>query len=144
MSPAAAGRSQRSASSPNERKRWPGKAIRNSRVFGVAQKSGKIMKMSFGNAPIELMAGAENAIDVCLGVQPGEHVALIADEISRSVAASLEKALTERGAEFTGLLLEDFGPRPAAASCRARPRRRFPALPAQALVRPSSGEDRNL
>ena len=70
------------------------------------------MKMSFGNAPIELMAGAENAIDVCLGVQPGEHVALIADEISRSVAASLEKALTERGAEFTGLLLEDFGPRP--------------------------------
>jgi len=70
------------------------------------------MKMSFGNAPIELMAGAENAIDVCLGVQPGEHVALIADEISRSVAASLEKALTERGADFTGLLLEDFGPRP--------------------------------
>lgn len=70
------------------------------------------MKMSFGNAPIELMAGAENAIDVCLDVQPGEHVALIADEISRSVAASLEKALTKRGADFTGLLLEDFGPRP--------------------------------
>jgi aminopeptidase len=68
--------------------------------------------MSFGNAPIELMAGAENAIDVCLGVQPGEHVALIADEFSRSVAASLEKALAERGAEFTGLLLEDFGARP--------------------------------
>ena len=58
------------------------------------------------------MAGAENAIDVCLGVQPGEHVALIADEVSRTVAASLEKALVERGAEFTGLLLEDFGPRP--------------------------------
>jgi len=68
--------------------------------------------MSFGIAPIELMAGAENAIDVCLDVQPGEHVALIADEISRSVAASLEKAVKERGAEFTGLLLEDFGPRP--------------------------------
>jgi leucyl aminopeptidase (aminopeptidase T) len=74
------------------------------------------MKMSFGNAPIELMAGAENAIDVCLGVQPGEHVALIADEISRSVAASLEKALTERGADFTGLLLEDLGPRPMNAA----------------------------
>src|SRR6266478_10201933 len=112
MSPAAAGRSLPSASSPNERKRWPGKAIRSKRVFGVERESGKIMKMTFGNAPIELMAGAENAIDVCLGVQPGEHVALIADEISRSVAASLEKALTERGAEFTGLLLEDFGPRP--------------------------------
>ncbi|HXJ12200.1 MAG TPA: aminopeptidase [Candidatus Limnocylindrales bacterium] len=70
------------------------------------------MKMSFGIAPIELMAGAENAVDVCLDVQPGEHVTLIADEISRSVAASLEKALIERGAKFTGLLLEDFGPRP--------------------------------
>src|ERR1700731_4773072 len=68
--------------------------------------------MSFGNAPIELMAGAENAIDVCLGVQRGEHVALIADEVSRSVAASLEKAVKERGAELTGLLLEDFGSRP--------------------------------
>ncbi len=44
------------------------------------------MKMSFGIAPTELMAGAENAIDVCLGVQPGEHVALIADEVSRRCA----------------------------------------------------------
>src|SRR6267378_524290 len=112
MSPAAVARFQRFASNPNERKKWLAREIHSNPVFGVAQKSGKIMKMSFGNAPIELMAGAENAIDVCLGVQPGEHVALIADEISRSVAASLEKALAERGAEFTGLLLEDFGPRP--------------------------------
>src|SRR5690242_10944468 len=104
MSPAAAGRSRPSASSPNARKRWLGKAIRSPCVFGVGPDSGKIMKMSFGTPPIELMAGAENAIDVCLGVQPGEHVALIADEISRSVAASLEKALMERGADFTGLL----------------------------------------
>lgn len=68
--------------------------------------------MSFGIAPSELMAGAKNAVEVCLGVQPGEKVLIIADEISRSVAASLEKALKVRGAEFTGLLLEDFSPRP--------------------------------
>jgi aminopeptidase len=68
--------------------------------------------MSFGNAPSELMAGAKNAVEVCLGVQAGEKVLVIADEISRSVAASLEKALNVRGAEFTGLLLEDFSPRP--------------------------------
>jgi aminopeptidase len=68
--------------------------------------------MSFGNAPSELMAGAKNAVEVCLGVQPGEKVLVIADEISRSVAASLEKALEVRGAKFTGLLLEDFSPRP--------------------------------
>src|SRR5258708_16328576 len=98
MSPAAAVRSLHSGSSPNARKRWLGKPIRNRRVFGAAQESGKIIKMTFGNAPIELMAGAENAIDVCLGVQPGEHAALIADEVSRTVAASLAKPVTEPGA----------------------------------------------
>jgi aminopeptidase len=68
--------------------------------------------MSFGIAPSELMAGAKNAVEVCLGVSPGEPVAVIADEVSRSVAASLEQALEQRGARFSGLLLEDFGPRP--------------------------------
>ena len=58
------------------------------------------------------MPGAENAVDVCLGVRPGERVVVIADEVSRSVAASLERVLKERNVEFTGLLLEDFGPRP--------------------------------
>jgi len=68
--------------------------------------------MTFGIAPAELMPGAKNAVNVCLGVRPGEKVVVIADEISRSVAASLEGALKERNAEFSGLLLEDFGPRP--------------------------------
>jgi aminopeptidase len=68
--------------------------------------------MSFGNAPNELMAGAKNAVEVCLDVQAGEETLVIADEVSRSVAASLEKALEGRSAKFTGLLLEDFGPRP--------------------------------
>jgi aminopeptidase len=68
--------------------------------------------MSFGKAPNELMAGAKNAIEVCLNVRARESLALIADEISRSVAASLETAANERGAKVTALLLEDFGPRP--------------------------------
>ena len=68
--------------------------------------------MSFGVAPNELMPGARNAVEVCLNVRAGEQVALIADEISRGVAASLEQALQERGASATGLLLEDFAPRP--------------------------------
>ena len=62
------------------------------------------------------MIGAKNAVNICLGVQPGETVTLIADEVSRSVAASLEKALEQTGAVFTGLLLEDFGPRPMKAA----------------------------
>src|ERR1700741_4759141 len=80
--------------------------------MGRRSKSGKIVGMTFGIAPRELMAGAQNAVDVCLAVQPGEQVLVIADEISRSVAASLEHALRERRAKFTGLLLEDSGPRP--------------------------------
>jgi aminopeptidase len=68
--------------------------------------------MPFGIAPPELMAGAKNAVEVCLGVQSGEQVLVVADEVSRVVAASLEGALEEQQANFTGLLLEDFGPRP--------------------------------
>src|SRR5271165_7606944 len=68
--------------------------------------------MSFGVAPTELMAGARNAVEVCLNVRSGERVALVADAVSRVVAASLERALKERGARPTGLLLEDFGSRP--------------------------------
>jgi aminopeptidase len=68
--------------------------------------------MPFGPVPVELMPGAKNAVDVCLSVHEGEHVALIADNASRSVAASLEQAITERGGKPLGMLLEDLGPRP--------------------------------
>jgi leucyl aminopeptidase (aminopeptidase T) len=72
--------------------------------------------MNFGSPQPELMPGARNAVDTCLAVCPGEQVALIADEASRAVAASLAAALDECQAEFTGLLLEDFGPRPMRAA----------------------------
>ncbi len=62
------------------------------------------------------MPGARNAIETCLAVKPNEHVALIADEASRSVAASLRAALDERHATYTSLLLENFGPRPMKAA----------------------------
>jgi leucyl aminopeptidase (aminopeptidase T) len=68
--------------------------------------------MKFGSARSELMAGAKNAVEVCLDVRAGERALVIADEASRTVAASLEKALDKQGAQFTGLLLEELGPRP--------------------------------
>jgi len=58
------------------------------------------------------MPGARNAVETCLSVHPGENVALIADEASRAVAASIAAALEDQKALYTGLLLEDFGPRP--------------------------------
>jgi aminopeptidase len=68
--------------------------------------------MNFGSAPPELMPGAKNAVETCLGVHAGEHVALIADDTSRAVAASLAAALESVHAAYTPLLLEEFGPRP--------------------------------
>jgi leucyl aminopeptidase (aminopeptidase T) len=62
------------------------------------------------------MPGARNAIDVCLNIQPRERVALVADEASRSVAASLEQALVERGATPECLLVESVSTRPLAAA----------------------------
>ncbi len=62
------------------------------------------------------MPGAKNAVETCLNVRPGEHVALIADDASRAVAASIASALAARHAICTPLLLEDFGPRPMTAA----------------------------
>jgi aminopeptidase len=75
-----------------------------------------MMNMRFGSPQPELMPGARNAVETCLAVQPGERVALIADEASCAVTASIAAALEERHAAFTGLLLEDFGPRPMRAA----------------------------
>ena len=66
----------------------------------------------FGSAKNELMPGAKNAVDTCLAVRAGECVALIADEVSKPVAASLAAALDNRGAKYDAFLLEDVGPRP--------------------------------
>ena len=62
------------------------------------------------------MPGAKNAVETCLAVQPGEHVALIADETSSAVAASLAAAIEQVHATTTALLLEDFGPLPMRAA----------------------------
>jgi aminopeptidase len=72
--------------------------------------------MNFGPAQLELLPGAKNGIETCLGVKRGEHVALITDEASRAVAASLAQALENAGAGYTGLLIEGFGPRPMKAA----------------------------
>jgi aminopeptidase len=70
------------------------------------------MLNSFGNAKSELMPGARNAVETCLSIRAGEHVALIADEVSKPVAASLAAALHDCGANYSSFLLEGFGPRP--------------------------------
>jgi leucyl aminopeptidase (aminopeptidase T) len=72
--------------------------------------------MFFGPFPAELCPGARNAVEVCLNIQPGERVALIGDEASRAVAASLEHALDHRGADTRPLLIESVTGRPMASA----------------------------
>ena len=68
--------------------------------------------MNLGALQAELMPGAQNAVETCLAVRADEHVALIADEASAEVAASIARAVTDQHAHFTSFRLEDFGPRP--------------------------------
>jgi len=70
----------------------------------------------FGPFSPELAPGARNAIDVCLAIRPGERVALIADEASREVAASLAAALEAAGAPAEHILIEAIAARPLAAA----------------------------
>ena len=68
--------------------------------------------MNFGPPEPDLMAGARNAVGTCLAIQPGERVALVADEASRAVAGSLEAALAEREARIDAVLIEAVSARP--------------------------------
>src|SRR5580704_16841895 len=70
--------------------------------------------MTFGSIKPELMPGARNAVETCLGIQPNERVTLIADRPSAAVAASLAKAIADRNAICDPFLLEDLAARPLA------------------------------
>jgi leucyl aminopeptidase (aminopeptidase T) len=72
--------------------------------------------MLFGPASAELEPGARNAVEVCLGIRPDERVALIADEASGEVAASLAAALDHVGAPWDGVLIEQVANRPLGAA----------------------------
>jgi leucyl aminopeptidase (aminopeptidase T) len=68
--------------------------------------------MPFGPVTADLLPGARNAVDTCLAIRPGERVALIADDASAAVAAAIEQALREAGAEARCLRLESVTARP--------------------------------
>jgi aminopeptidase len=68
--------------------------------------------MVFGEARADLLPGARNAVETCLAVQRGERVALIADAASAAVAAAIEQALGDAGADARPLLIESVTARP--------------------------------
>lgn len=72
--------------------------------------------MIFGTVTDDLLPGAHNAVNTCLAIGRGERVALVADQASRAVAASLERALAEAGAEASCLLIESVAHRPISSA----------------------------
>jgi aminopeptidase len=55
---------------------------------------------------------AENAIRVCLNVQPNEHVTLITDEETKEIAASLYHEVKKITQSVNTFVVEDFAKRP--------------------------------
>jgi leucyl aminopeptidase (aminopeptidase T) len=96
--------------------------------------------MVFGAAPLDLLPGAHNAVNTCLAVRAGERVALVADEASGGVAASLEQALVDADADPQCLLIESVAERPM----RTAPREVLSAFEAADVgilcVQPQEGE----
>jgi aminopeptidase len=68
--------------------------------------------MTFGPPIPDLVPGAHNAVNTCLAIRAGERVALVADEASRDVAASIEQALRDADADARCLLIESVASRP--------------------------------
>ena len=66
----------------------------------------------FGEFSDALTEGAHNAVNVCLAIQRGERVALIADQASAEVAASLAAALDDAGAVTEKVFVERIASRP--------------------------------
>lgn len=66
-------------------------------------------------SPADYDAGARNAIEVCLSLQPHETCTLITDEACLAIAASLARHARATGATVHAFVLEDFGARPMTA-----------------------------
>jgi leucyl aminopeptidase (aminopeptidase T) len=57
-------------------------------------------------------AGARNAVESCLRIQPNEKVTLITDRACSEIAASLAAELDRRSLAYEAWILEDLAPRP--------------------------------
>ena len=55
---------------------------------------------------------ADNAVQVCLRVQPGEHTTLMTDLATLPIAASIAAALRKVGADLHCFVVEDYSVRP--------------------------------
>ncbi len=62
----------------------------------------------------ELQPGAENAVRVCLNIQPHERVTVISDVACHDISSALVREIEKVGARYAAFVLEDEAPRPLA------------------------------
>jgi aminopeptidase len=60
----------------------------------------------------EYTPGAQNAVNVCLRVQPSEQVSVITDQATLEIAAAIVQELEKLGAPFHAWVLEELAERP--------------------------------
>jgi len=59
-----------------------------------------------------LSEGAKNAVDVCMGVKPGEHVLIVTDKCTITIGDALRRAAEKVTSYVEMYVLEDYGIRP--------------------------------
>ena len=60
----------------------------------------------------EFSPGAQNAVNVCLRIQPSERVSIITDEATLEIAAAIVRELEKIGAPYHAWVLEELADRP--------------------------------
>ncbi len=69
----------------------------------------QLNKLSFDR---EFAPGAQNAVNVCLRIQPSERVCVITDEATAEIAAALVAELEKLGAPYRAWVMEELADRP--------------------------------
>lgn len=60
----------------------------------------------------EYSPGANNAVNVCLRIQPGEQVCVITDRATADIGAAIVREVEKLGAPYHAWILENLAPRP--------------------------------
>ncbi len=71
--------------------------------------------MTINTVDEELIPAAQNAIKICLKLQPQERITIITDEVTRDIAEALQSEVEEIGSPHSLFVLEDCASRPMTA-----------------------------
>src|SRR5450432_1439036 len=95
---------------PAEKVKVPARSTSSGQTLSQKMREGRgTLEIPFDP---EYSAGAFNAVNVCLRVQPGEQVCVITDEATIEIAAAIVRELEKVGAPYHAWVLEESAERP--------------------------------